>query len=302
MADNPTIRQMIDTVFQALQSAGLAYGHGTDNPWDEAVALVLPVLNLPFHVDDNTLNRELTDDELKQILYVLDRRISEKIPLAYLTKQTFFAGLSFYVDRRVMIPRSPIAELIEDSFQPWIKTENINTILDMCTGSGCIAIACAKHFSQVVVDAVDLSDDALSVAKMNIERHQVENQVNLIKSNLFDKLVNKQYDIIISNPPYVSYEEMSALPKEYFHEPDLALRAGDDGLEFVLRILRDAADYLTPHGVLIVEVGNSQAALEERLPNVPFLWLEFARGGQGVFLLTAAQLKASQFSLANLAK
>lgn len=302
MADNPTIRQMIDTVFQALQNAELAYGHGTDNAWDEAVALVLLVLHLPFNIDDNTLNRELTEDELKQVLYILDRRITGKIPLAYLLNQAFFAGFSFYVDRRVMIPRSPIAELIENNFQPWIKRENINTILDMCAGSGCIAIACAKQLPQVLVDAVDLSDDALSVAKMNVEQHQVENQVNLIKSNLFDKLINKQYDIIISNPPYVSYAEMSALPKEYFHEPDLALRAGNEGLEFVLRILQEAADYLTPHGILIVEVGNSQAALEERLPNVPFLWLEFERGGQGVFLLTAAQLKTSQPSLANLAR
>ncbi|MGD9108603.1 MAG: 50S ribosomal protein L3 N(5)-glutamine methyltransferase [Gammaproteobacteria bacterium] len=302
MSDNPTVRQMIDTVFQSLQNAELAYGHGTDNAWDEAVALVLLVLHLPFHVDDNTLSRALTDEELKQVLYILDRRISAKIPLAYLVNQAFFAGLSFYVDRRVMVPRSPMAELIECSFQPWIKREDINTILDMCTGSGCIAIACAKKFSQVIVDAVDLSDDALSVAKMNIEQHQVEGQVNLIKSDLFDKLTNKQYDIIISNPPYVSYQEMSALPKEYFHEPDLALRAGDDGLEFVLRILREASDYLTPHGILIVEVGNSQAALEERLPHVPFLWLEFERGGQGVFVLTAAQLKAAQSSFTNLAR
>lgn len=292
MSDNPTVRQMIDTVFQSLQNVELAYGHGTDNAWDEAVALVLLVLHLPFNVDDNTLNRALTDEELKQVLYILDRRISAKIPLAYLVNQAFFAGLSFYVDRRVMIPRSPIAELIECSFQPWIEREDINTILDMCTGSGCIAIACAKQLPQVIVDAVDLSDDALSVAKMNIEQHQVSDQVNLIKSDLFNKLANKQYDIIISNPPYVNYQEMSALPKEYFHEPDLALRASDDGLEFVLRILREAADYLTSHGILIVEVGNSQAALEERLPHVPFLWLEFERGGQGVFLLTATQLRS----------
>lgn len=301
MSDNPTVRQMIDTVFQSMQGADLAYGHGTDNAWDEAVALVLLVLHLPFHVDDNTLNRALTDEELKQVLYILDRRVSAKIPLAYLVNQAFFAGLSFYVDRRVIIPRSPIAELIEHSFHPWIKRDEINTILDMCTGSGCIAIACAKQFPQVIVDAVDLSDDALSVAKMNIEQHQVSDQVNLIKSDLFNKLTNKQYDIIISNPPYVSYQEMSALPKEYFHEPDLGLRADDDGLEFVLRILREAPEYLTPHGILIVEVGNSQAALEERLPHVPFLWLEFEHGGQGVFLLTATQLRAAQ-SFTNLAR
>ncbi|MGD9153268.1 MAG: 50S ribosomal protein L3 N(5)-glutamine methyltransferase [Gammaproteobacteria bacterium] len=302
MSDNPTVRQMIDTVFQSLRNAELAYGHGTDNAWDEAVALVLLVLHLPFHVDDNTLSRTLTDEELKQVLYILDRRVSAKVPLAYLVNQAFFAGLPFYVDRRVMIPRSPMAELIERSFQPWIKREDINTILDMCTGSGCIAIACAKQFPQIIIDAVDLSDDALSVAKMNIEQHQVSDQVNLIKSDLFDKLTNKQYDIIISNPPYVSYKEMSALPKEYFHEPDLALRAGNDGLKFVLRILREASDYLTPRGILIVEVGNSQAALEERLPNVPFLWLEFERGGQGVFMLTATQLKAAQSSFTNLAR
>jgi len=302
MADNSTVRQIIDTVFQALQNAKLAYGHGTDNAWDEAVALVLLVLHLPFNVDENTLNRALTEEELKQVLYILDRRISANIPLAYLVNQAFFVGLSFYVDRRVIIPRSPIAELIACSFQPWIKRGNINTILDMCTGSGCIAIACAKAFPQAMVDAVDLSDDALSVAKMNVEQHQVEGQVHLIKSNLFDKLTNKQYDIIVSNPPYVSYQEISALPKEYFHEPDLALRADDDGLEFVLRILREAAEYLTSYGILIVEVGNSQAALEERLPNVPFLWLEFESGGQGVFLLTAAQLKAAQSSFTNFAK
>jgi ribosomal protein L3 glutamine methyltransferase len=302
MSKLPTIRQMIDTVFQALSNSQLTYGHGTDNPWDEAIALVLQAMHLPFNANDKVLNRPLTETESQTILSLLDRRIREKIPLAYLTHEAYFAGMSFYVDERVLIPRSPIAELIDNSFAPWIKTENVAAILDMCTGSGCIAIACAKMFPHAKVDAVDLSDEALAVAAINIAKYQVTDKVSLIKSNLFADVPAKQYDIIVSNPPYVSHKEMGALPKEYIHEPDLALRAGDDGLEFVLRILRQAANYLSDHGILIVEVGKAQYALEQRLPKIPFLWFEFEHGGEGVFMLTAKQLKIAQLSFMYLDK
>lgn len=302
MSKLPTIRQMIDTVFQALSNSQLTYGHGTDNPWDEAIALVLQAMHLPFNANDKILDRPLTETESQTILSLLDRRIREKIPLAYLTHEAYFAGMSFYVDERVLIPRSPIAELIDNSFAPWIKTENVAAILDMCTGSGCIAIACAKMFPHAKVDAVDLSDEALAVAAINIAKYQVVDKVSLIKSNLFADVPAKQYDIIVSNPPYVSHKEMGALPKEYIHEPDLALRAGDDGLEFVLCILRQAANYLSDHGILIVEVGKAQYALEQRLPKVPFLWFEFEHGGEGVFMLTAKQLKVAQLSFMYLDK
>jgi ribosomal protein L3 glutamine methyltransferase len=283
---NPlTIRQMIDDVFHKLENASLTYGHGTDNPWDEAVALVFQVLHLPFDIDEGLLNRLLTRKEKGDVLAILDRRITEKLPLAYLIHEAYFAGLSFYIDERALIPRSPIAELINRKFSPWVKSEEVFSILDLCTGSGCIAIACAKAFPQVKVDAVDLSKDALAVAKINIERHKVQDRVNLIESNLFANLPSKKYDIIVSNPPYVSQKEMAELPKEYCHEPKFALESEDEGLEVVLKILDQAPNYMAEHSALIVEVGNGQQALEKRLPNVPFIWLEFEHGGEGVFLL-----------------
>lgn len=270
----------------------LYYGHGTDNAWDEATALIFHTLRLPHHLYNTVLNAKLTSPEKVLLLQLIEKRIKERIPVPYLTNEAWFANLSFYVDERVLIPRSPIAELIEQRFAPWVEEEQVNNILDLCTGSGCIAIACAKAFPYAAVDASDISNDALTVAKLNTLRHNVEDQVQLIQSDLFQHIPpNKKYDIIVSNPPYVSLHEMETLYAEYKHEPALGLSAGPKGLDAVMQILRDALTHLTDEGILVVEVGNSEEALIEDFPEVPFTWLEFERGADGVFLITAQELK-----------
>lgn len=292
--DLKTIRDYIRLAISRFNAEGLYYGHGTDNAWDEAIALVLHTLHLPHDINPTVLDANLTQDERTHLLQLITERVEKRIPVPYLTQEAWFADMSFYVDERVLIPRSPLAELIENHFQPWVVAEEVNNILDLCTGSGCIAIACAKQFSEAEIDASDVSKDALAVAKINLLRHNVEDQVHLYESDLFSMLPKKKYDIIVSNPPYVSTEEMFELPAEYQHEPTLALTAGKQGLDFAMRILHQAGSYLTEHGILVVEVGNSETALIEALPNVPFTWLEFERGGGGVFLLTAEQVKAHQ--------
>lgn len=289
-----TIRDWLRFATSQFNASNLYYGHGTDNAWDEAHALVLRSLHLPFEINMQILDARLTTEERQHLLEHIKRRIDDRIPVPYLIQEAWFAGLPFYVDERVLIPRSPIAEFIEQQFTPWIEPENVQAILDLCTGSGCIAIACAAAFPDAEVDAVDLSQDALSVAERNVVRHQVGEQVNLYHSDLFTALPPKRYDIIVSNPPYVSRDEMQTLPAEYRHEPEFALAAAEEGLAIACEILRQAANYLTENGILVVEVGNSEQALVERYPQVPFTWLEFERGGQGVFLLTAAQLKQYQ--------
>lgn len=289
-AELQTIRDFIRFATSRFNEAALYFGHGTDSAWDEAIALILHTLHLPHDISPIVLDARLTQGEKKDLLKLIDLRVTKRIPVPYLTHEAWFGGLSFYVDERVLIPRSPIAELIEKHFEPWTHASRVNHILDLCTGSGCIAIACAKAFPEAAIDASDISSDALAVAKINILRHKVEDQVYLHEANLFSGLPNKQYDIIVSNPPYVSQEEMETLPAEYHHEPTLGLAAGAQGLDCVKQILSDAPSYLKPDGILVVEVGNSEHALAETFSEVPFTWIDFERGGGGVFLLTAEQL------------
>lgn len=287
------IAEAIEKVAQELEKSALHFGHGTDNPLDEAYALVIQSLKLSF--DDETIaNKTVTEQEWKEINELVKRRIEERKPLAYLTHEAYFFGMPFYVDERVIIPRSPIAELIEHQFSPWVDATQVKSVLDLCTGSGCIAIACAMMFEYARVDAVDLSPDALAVAKINVERHHLQKQVNLIHSDLFQQLPAHRYDIIVSNPPYVSAEEIAELPPEYGHEPNMALHAEDEGLALAIKILKEAPNYLSEHGILVIEVGNNADLLQERFPDVPFVWLEFEYGEDGVFLLTAEQLKKYQ--------
>jgi len=272
------------------------FGHGTDNAWDEALFLITSALHLPYPFRQEYLSARLTEKEKEKIIDLFKRRIKEKIPAPYLVREAWFAGLTFYVDERVLIPRSPIAELIHRHFSPWIQYDaDVQNILDLCTGSACIAIACAYAFPEALVDAVDIDKPALQVAAENIRRHNVEDQVTLWESDLFTALPQKKYDIIISNPPYISADEFAGLPEEYRQEPSIALLSqtgSPDGLEIAERILFNAKNYLKPEGILIIEVGNAEAALSEKYPDIPFLWLGFDNGGSGVFLLTAEQLKA----------
>jgi ribosomal protein L3 glutamine methyltransferase len=292
-----TIRDMIRWAVSSFNEAGLYYGHGTESAWDEAVTLVLRALHLPPDINQSVLEARITQTERETIQTLITRRVSERIPLSYLIHEAWFASLPFFVDERVLIPRSPIAELIENEFQPWVDADGMHNILDLCTGSGCIAVACAKAFAYADVDASDISSDALAVAKINVLRHGVEQQVQLLQSDLFKNLPPKKYNLIVSNPPYVDAEDMATLPLEYQHEPRLGLAAGADGLDFARRILQDALPYLHSEGTLVVEVGNSEFALTELFPDIPFTWLEFERGGGGVFMLTAEQLQGCQTDL-----
>ena len=287
-----TIRDLIRWGASRMNAAELHFGHGTDNAIDEAAALVLHALHLPPDLHTEYLQAHLTFTEKQMVLDLLERRIVERKPAAYLTHRAWFMGLPFYVDERVLIPRSPLAELIERHFSPWLaESRTVGDILDLGTGSGCIGIACAYAFPDARVDLADISAEALEVARRNVAEHELEDQIEVIQSDLFSALKGRRYDLIISNPPYVGLEEWENLPTEYQHEPRLGLVSGMEGLDIVREILRQAADYLNRDGLLIVEVGNAQYALCEALPEVPFTWLEFEHGGQGVFLLNAAQLR-----------
>lgn len=285
-----TIRDYIRWGASRFTEAGVSFGHGTATALDEAAALVLYTVHQPYNLSDTYLEAALTLEERQQVIDMIGKRISERKPAAYLTHETIFAGLSFYVDERVLVPRSPIAELIEQRFAPWVEEDQVLRILDLCTGSACIAIACAYAFPDAYVDAVDLSADALAVAETNVAKHQIADAVALYQSDLFNELPKRQYDVIVSNPPYVSHAEWEQLPAEFRAEPDMGFKGGESGLDIVLRILVEAGQYLTEQGILVVEVGSSAETLQYTFPDVPFYWLDFERGGDGVFLLTAEQV------------
>ena len=274
-----------------MKRARVYFGHGTDNARDEAVALVLHVMKIPHDAPVKVLTRRVSTAQRELFETLLERRLAERVPLAYLTHESWFAGLPIYVDQRVLIPRSAIAELIERRFAPWISPARVKNVLDMGTGSGCIALACAKAFARARVDAVDIDADALAVAAINRRRLRLTRRVELIESDHFSALSGRSYDIIVSNPPYVGAREMRGLPREYGHEPRLALASGREGLDSVAIILREARSFLRPQGLLVVEVGNTERILARAFPKLPFTWLDFERGGGGVFLLTREQLE-----------
>ena len=274
-----------------FMQAELSFSHGMNRAIDEAVYLVLRAVYLPVDTPEIYWQGRLTTQEKNKIIHFFVQRINEKKPAAYITQEGWFAGLAFYIDERVLIPRSPIAELIANQFNPWIDPYTCRAILDLCTGSGCIGIACAYALPEARIDLVDISTDALDVAQINIEKHDLSVSVNAIQSDLFSNLAGKSYDLIVSNPPYVDQEDMADLTQEFQHEPALGLASGHDGLAATRTILKQAAEYLTVEGVLIVEVGNSQYALQQAYPNIPFYWLEFEKGGDGIFALTAEQLR-----------
>ncbi|WP_057831760.1 50S ribosomal protein L3 N(5)-glutamine methyltransferase [Colwellia sp. TT2012] len=275
-----------------FNQAELFYGHGNDNALSEAFTLVMFAISLPKEMSEDVMNCRLLKQEKQDILAFFQQRIDTQKPVAYITNLAYFAKLPFYVDERVLVPRSPIAELIEKHFEPYFSEKNPpQKVLDLCTGSGCIAIACASYFPEAQVDAVDLSLDALDVAQMNIENHGLSAQVMPIQSDVFSGVVGQRYDLIVTNPPYVDQEDIDSLPTEFTHEPEMGLGCGDDGLDIVRVILAESAQHLNDDGILICEVGNSQYHVEALYPEVDFTWLSFERGGHGVFMLKKAQLE-----------
>ncbi len=289
-----TLRDVLRFAVSRFREAGLAFGHGSDNAWDEAAYLLLHTLRLPLDRLDPFLDARLTRAELEQMLDVIRRRVEERLPAAYLTREAWLGKHRFFVDERVIVPRSHIAELLGEGLAPWVADPSaVRSALDLCTGSGCLAVLAALAFPGAEVDATDLSADALAVAKRNIADYGLERRVRPVKSDLFGALKGRRYDLVVSNPPYVTAAAMRRLPPEYRREPAMALAAGRDGLDVVRRILAQARAHLTEGGVLVVEVGDGREALERAFPGLPFTWLETSAGPDFVFLLAREQLPAA---------
>ncbi|GGE72632.1 50S ribosomal protein L3 glutamine methyltransferase [Streptosporangium jomthongense] len=291
--DLHTVRDYLRYASSQFAASTVFFGHGTDNVWDEAVQLVLRSLHLPLENNTLFLDARLTREERELVHTRIRRRIDERIPLAYLLGEAWFMGMPFHVDERVLVPRSPIGELIENGFQPWLGDKPVARILDLCTGSGCIGIGAASVFESASVDLADISLDALAVAESNIELHELQGRARTVQSDVFTD-IRGQYDIIVSNPPYVDAEDLADMPEEFHHEPELGLAAGDDGLDIAHRIIAGALEHLTPGGLLVVEVGNSRAALDAAYPDLPLTWVEFSNGGDGVFVISEQDLRQWQ--------
>ena len=286
-----TVRDCLRFAVSRFAQAGLFFGHGSDNAYDEAVYLLLHTLHLPLEQLDPFLDARLTSSEVQSVLEVLKRRVNERLPAAYLTHEAWLGEHRFYVDERVIVPRAFIAELLREQLAPWItEPEAVSSVLDLCTGSGCLAILAALAFPHARIDAADLSPDALSVARINVSEYELDDQIELVLSDLFSGLRERKYDLIVSNPPYVNAASVAALPEEYRHEPALALGSGEDGLDATRIILAQAHEYLNPDGILIVEIGHNRDALEAAYPDLPFTWLDTSAGDQHVFLLRRDEL------------
>nr|WP_252180569.1 50S ribosomal protein L3 N(5)-glutamine methyltransferase [Endozoicomonas sp. 4G] len=293
-----SIRDFIRWAASRFNEAELFFGHGSDNALDEAFHLVFQVLQLPWELPESYMDCRLSLAEREQVAALIERRVLERKPLAYLVNQAWFCGQPYYVDERVLVPRSPIAELIQQQFQPWLVDTPVEKVLDLCAGSGCIGIAAAHEFPQATVDLLDISEDALEVAAINIDRHELWGRVQTIRSDLFEAIDDAphrpKYQLIVSNPPYVDADDMADFPDEFSHEPELGLAAGEDGLDMARVILARAADFLDEQGLLVLEVGNSHWALREEYPEVPFIWPEFQSGGHGILILDAENCRKYQ--------
>ena len=286
-----TVRDLLRFAVSRFNEAKLTFGHGSLNAYDEAAYLILHTLHLPLDTLEPFLDAKLTSQELEQVVTILEQRVIERIPAAYLTHEAWLGDFNFYIDERVLVPRSFIAELLRTRLSPWIAdADSINSALDLCTGSACLAVLMAHAFSNAAIDASDISADALQVARRNVTDYGLDHQITLLESDLFTGLSGRRYDLIVSNPPYVNADSMQRLPQEYLHEPQLALASGKDGLDAVRRIIELAPEYLTPSGLLIVEIGHNRDVLEQAYPNINFTWLETSAGDEFVFLLNREQL------------
>lgn len=286
-----TLRDWLRYAVSRFEEAGIFFGHGTQNSYDEAVWLILSALHLPHDTLENFLDAVITEAERRKLAQLIERRVTERVPTAYLLREAWLGDFKFYVDERVIVPRSFIAELLRDQLAPWVENpEEVTAVADICTGSGCLAILAAHAFPNAEVDAVDISDAALVVARKNVADYGLEHHVHLVQSDMLSALAGRQYDIILSNPPYVDAPSMDALPQEYRSEPDIALASGEDGLDHTHTLIAHAAEHLHPGGLLIVEIGHNRDVLEAAYPHLPFTWLEVSDGDQYVFLLTREQL------------